>query len=80
MSPLASSQPRRSGLAPPRRERSRSESASGCCSRRRPTRTTRHRGLDAVVLMEVIEHIDPERLPALEASVFGAAGAEARSS
>lgn len=30
-------------------------------------------GLDAVVLMEVIEHIDPERLPALELSVFGAA-------
>lgn len=30
-------------------------------------------GLDAVVLMEVIEHIDPERLPTLESSVFGAA-------
>ncbi|WP_307487065.1 3' terminal RNA ribose 2'-O-methyltransferase Hen1 [Microbacterium trichothecenolyticum] len=30
-------------------------------------------GLDAVVLMEVIEHVDAERLPALEASVFGAA-------
>jgi 3' terminal RNA ribose 2'-O-methyltransferase Hen1 len=30
-------------------------------------------GLDAVVLMEVIEHVDEERLPALEASVFGAA-------
>lgn len=30
-------------------------------------------GLDAIVLMEVIEHIDPERLPALEASVFAAA-------
>lgn len=29
--------------------------------------------LDAIVLMEVIEHVDPERLPALEASVFGAA-------
>ncbi|MFC5931874.1 3' terminal RNA ribose 2'-O-methyltransferase Hen1 [Cryobacterium melibiosiphilum] len=30
-------------------------------------------GLDAIVLMEVIEHLDLERLPALEASVFGAA-------
>lgn len=30
-------------------------------------------GLDAIVLMEVVEHLDPERLPALESSVFGAA-------
>lgn len=30
-------------------------------------------GLDAAVLMEVIEHIDPERLAALEASVFRSA-------
>lgn len=30
-------------------------------------------GLDAIVLMEVIEHVDEERLPALEASLFGAA-------
>ncbi|WP_423920102.1 3' terminal RNA ribose 2'-O-methyltransferase Hen1 [Frigoribacterium sp. 2-23] len=30
-------------------------------------------GLDAIVLMEVVEHVDEERLPALEASVFGAA-------
>ncbi|MFZ7087397.1 3' terminal RNA ribose 2'-O-methyltransferase Hen1 [Curtobacterium sp. RRHDQ10] len=30
-------------------------------------------GLDAAVLMEVIEHVDESRLPALEASVFGAA-------
>jgi 3' terminal RNA ribose 2'-O-methyltransferase Hen1 len=30
-------------------------------------------GYDAAVLMEVIEHIDPSRLPALERSVFGAA-------
>ncbi|KJC63800.1 3' terminal RNA ribose 2'-O-methyltransferase Hen1 [Agreia bicolorata] len=30
-------------------------------------------GLDAIVLMEVIEHVDLDRLPALEASVFGAA-------
>ena len=30
----------------------------------------RIRGLDAVVLMEVIEHIDPERLPALESTIF----------
>ncbi|BDZ47769.1 3' terminal RNA ribose 2'-O-methyltransferase Hen1 [Frondihabitans sucicola] len=30
-------------------------------------------GLDAIVLMEVIEHVDPERLPALEASVFATA-------
>ncbi|MBV9856014.1 MAG: 3' terminal RNA ribose 2'-O-methyltransferase Hen1 [Streptosporangiaceae bacterium] len=28
-------------------------------------------GLDAVVLMEVIEHVDPPRLPALERTVFG---------
>jgi len=34
-------------------------------------------GLDAIVLMEVVEHVDPERLPALEASVFGAASPEA---
>ncbi|MFZ0191164.1 MAG: 3' terminal RNA ribose 2'-O-methyltransferase Hen1, partial [Streptosporangiaceae bacterium] len=27
--------------------------------------------LDAAVLMEVIEHVDPERLPALERAVFG---------
>ena len=27
-------------------------------------------GYDAVVLMEVIEHLDPERLPALESTVF----------
>ncbi|MFI5708571.1 3' terminal RNA ribose 2'-O-methyltransferase Hen1 [Kribbella sp. NPDC051620] len=30
-------------------------------------------GLDAVVLMEVIEHVDPERLPALGRAVFGVA-------
>ena len=30
-------------------------------------------GLDAIVLMEVIEHLDLERLPALESAVFGAA-------
>ena len=30
-------------------------------------------GLDAAVLMEVIEHLDPPRLPALERSVFAAA-------
>jgi 3' terminal RNA ribose 2'-O-methyltransferase Hen1 len=34
-------------------------------------RDTRLRGYDAAVLMEVVEHIDPPRLPALEASVFG---------
>jgi 3' terminal RNA ribose 2'-O-methyltransferase Hen1 len=28
-------------------------------------------GLDAAVLMEVIEHVDVERLPALERAVFG---------
>jgi len=37
----------------------------------------RIRGLDAVVLMEVIEHVDPERLPAVESSVFGDARPEA---
>jgi 3' terminal RNA ribose 2'-O-methyltransferase Hen1 len=31
----------------------------------------RLKGLDAAVLMEVIEHVDPERLPALERTVFG---------
>ncbi|HEX4702165.1 MAG TPA: 3' terminal RNA ribose 2'-O-methyltransferase Hen1 [Pseudonocardiaceae bacterium] len=30
-------------------------------------------GYDAAVLMEVVEHVDPSRLPALERSVFGAA-------
>ncbi|WP_338064151.1 hypothetical protein [Cryobacterium aureum] len=30
-------------------------------------------GLDAIVLMEVIEHVDLDRLPALESAVFGAA-------
>lgn len=34
-------------------------------------RDDRLRGYDAAVLMEVIEHIDPPRLPALEANVFG---------
>jgi 3' terminal RNA ribose 2'-O-methyltransferase Hen1 len=31
----------------------------------------RLRGYDAAVLMEVVEHVDPERLPALEGAVFG---------
>jgi 3' terminal RNA ribose 2'-O-methyltransferase Hen1 len=31
-------------------------------------------GYDAAVLMEVIEHVDPGRLPALERAVFGTAG------
>ncbi|MDX6281081.1 MAG: hypothetical protein QOH03_2152 [Kribbellaceae bacterium] len=30
-------------------------------------------GLDAVVLMEVVEHVDPDRLPALGRAVFGSA-------
>ncbi|MEE6258300.1 3' terminal RNA ribose 2'-O-methyltransferase Hen1 [Plantactinospora sonchi] len=34
-------------------------------------RDDRLRGFDAAVLMEVVEHLDPPRLPALEASVFG---------
>ncbi len=34
-------------------------------------RDDRLRGYDAAVLMEVIEHVDPPRLPALEATVFG---------
>ncbi|MGY1759896.1 3' terminal RNA ribose 2'-O-methyltransferase Hen1 [Geodermatophilus sp. SYSU D00779] len=33
----------------------------------------RLRGYDAAVLMEVVEHLDPGRLPALEHAVFGAA-------
>ncbi|MFI1952902.1 3' terminal RNA ribose 2'-O-methyltransferase Hen1 [Streptomyces xinghaiensis] len=34
---------------------------------------TRLRGYDAAVLSEVVEHVDPPRLPALEHAVFGAA-------
>jgi 3' terminal RNA ribose 2'-O-methyltransferase Hen1 len=34
-------------------------------------RDTRLAGLDAAVLMEVIEHLDPDRIPALERVVFG---------
>jgi 3' terminal RNA ribose 2'-O-methyltransferase Hen1 len=34
-------------------------------------RDDRLTGLDAAVLMEVIEHVDPERLPALERATFG---------
>jgi 3' terminal RNA ribose 2'-O-methyltransferase Hen1 len=37
-------------------------------------RDDRLAGLDAAVLMEVIEHVDPPRLRALERTVFGAAG------
>jgi 3' terminal RNA ribose 2'-O-methyltransferase Hen1 len=36
-------------------------------------RDARFAGYDAAVLMEVIEHLDPERLPALERTVFHAA-------
>ncbi len=36
-------------------------------------RDDRIRGFDAVVLMEVVEHLDPDRLPDLERHVFGAA-------
>jgi 3' terminal RNA ribose 2'-O-methyltransferase Hen1 len=36
-------------------------------------RDERLAGLDAAVLMEVVEHVDPPRLPALARSVFGAA-------
>ncbi|QGN50594.1 3' terminal RNA ribose 2'-O-methyltransferase Hen1 [Micromonospora sp. WMMD558] len=34
-------------------------------------RDDRLRGYDAAVLMEVVEHVDPPRLPALEDTVFG---------
>lgn len=34
-------------------------------------RDDRLHGLDAAVLMEVIEHVDPPRLPALERTIFG---------
>ena len=37
-------------------------------------RDDRLAGLDAAVLMEVIEHLDPERIPALERTMFGFAG------
>jgi 3' terminal RNA ribose 2'-O-methyltransferase Hen1 len=36
-------------------------------------RDRRLAGMDAAVLMEVIEHIDPERLPAFERAIFGEA-------
>ncbi|MEE2036438.1 3' terminal RNA ribose 2'-O-methyltransferase Hen1 [Nocardiopsis sp. CT-R113] len=36
-------------------------------------RDRRFSGYDAAVLMEVVEHLDPSRLPAMEQSVFGAA-------
>ena len=36
-------------------------------------RDARIAGYDAIVLMEVVEHVDPPRIGALEASVFGAA-------
>jgi 3' terminal RNA ribose 2'-O-methyltransferase Hen1 len=36
-------------------------------------RDKRLTGFDAAVLMEVVEHLDPERLPALEAAMFGSA-------
>lgn len=39
-------------------------------------RDTRLRGFGAAVLMEVIEHVDEDRLPALERSVFGDAAPE----
>ncbi|HEY4022302.1 MAG TPA: 3' terminal RNA ribose 2'-O-methyltransferase Hen1 [Pseudonocardiaceae bacterium] len=39
-------------------------------------RDSRLIGLDAVVLMEVIEHVDPPRLPALARTVFGSIAAE----
>ena len=34
-------------------------------------RDARLAGLDSIVLMEVVEHLDPSRLPALERTVFG---------
>ncbi|WP_109506617.1 3' terminal RNA ribose 2'-O-methyltransferase Hen1 [Nocardioides speluncae] len=34
-------------------------------------RDDRIAGYDAIVLMEVVEHLDPDRLPALEQTVFG---------
>jgi 3' terminal RNA ribose 2'-O-methyltransferase Hen1 len=38
-------------------------------------RDQRLAGLDALVLVEVVEHVDPSRLGALERTVFGAAAA-----
>ena len=43
-------------------------------------RDERLAGFDAAVLMEVVEHVDPPRLPALERVVFGDGRARARSS
>ena len=40
-------------------------------------RDERLRGFDAMVLMEVVEHVDPSRLGALEDAVFAAAAPEA---
>ncbi|HEX4224136.1 MAG TPA: 3' terminal RNA ribose 2'-O-methyltransferase Hen1, partial [Pseudonocardiaceae bacterium] len=39
-------------------------------------RDSRLIGLDAVVMMEVIEHVDPPRLPALTRTVFGSIAAD----
>ncbi|MFC3999836.1 3' terminal RNA ribose 2'-O-methyltransferase Hen1 [Nocardiopsis sediminis] len=51
----------------PERRRSRLDLFTGSVLYRDP----RFAGYDAAVLMEVIEHIDPSRLPALEQVVFG---------
>jgi len=53
----------------PERRRERLELFQGALTYTDP----RFSGYDAAVLMEVIEHVDPPRLPALEGVVFGAA-------
>ena len=53
----------------PERRRARLRLEQGSLSYRDP----RLAGWDAAVLMEVVEHVDPSRLPAVEAAVFGTA-------
>ncbi len=53
----------------PERQRERLSLAQSSVTYRDP----RLAGWDAVVLMEVVEHVDPDRLPALEDTVFAAA-------
>jgi 3' terminal RNA ribose 2'-O-methyltransferase Hen1 len=62
---LAARRLRLAGMSEPQRQRVRIFQSS------LTYRDDRLAGLDAAVLMEVIEHIDPPRLPALERTVFG---------
>ena len=50
-----------------------SAGASSCCRAPSPTAIAGWWGYDAAVLIEVIEHLDPPRLAALELNVFESA-------